>query len=55
MLQSSCWKFAGFEASFTKTLASYGEEETSGYVANPGNVPQRRRSSSDLGADVEIS
>lgn len=37
-----------------QTLARYREEETSGYVANPGNVPLRR-SSSDLGVDVEIS
>lgn len=45
MVQSSFWKIAGFEAKFTKTLAKYGEEETSGYLADLGNVPARRNSS----------
>lgn len=41
VLQSSFWKITGFKTKFTKTLAKYGEEETSGYLANLGNVPPR--------------
>lgn len=54
VLQSSFWKTAGFKAKFTETLAKYGEEETSGYLANLGNVPPRRNPS-DGGVDDELS
>lgn len=45
VMRSSLSKLTGFEADFTKTLANYGEEETSGYLVSLGSVPPRQHSS----------